>query len=237
MDNELNALVAAYEAIAGLDDPARARVMRWLSEKFDTDSKPSEPTNGARVRSTQLRASSPQTGGPTANASTEQPVDVTAEESHTEHGDTISDAIDDVLSPRDFLAQKKPRSDVQKVAALGYYLTKYRNTPHFDTRAVAALAEEAGLPPFRSAPSAVSNAQSQLGYLVSAGERGARKLSEVGTDLVESLPKPNARTRRSTKSPTVAQGSRKRSAGSRNTQGANSKNNVSAVEFSTGSAD
>src|SRR4051794_19476404 len=37
------------------------------------------------------------------------------------------------LSPKDFMHQKDPKTDVERVTCLAYYLTNYRDTPYFKT--------------------------------------------------------------------------------------------------------
>ena len=47
------------------------------------------------------------------------------------------------LSPKEFLFQKQPKTDVERVACLAYYLTHYRGTPHFKTVDISKLNTEA----------------------------------------------------------------------------------------------
>ena len=42
-------------------------------------------------------------------------------------------------SPKEFLRDKKPASDVERVACLAYYLTHHRDIPHFKTVDISAL--------------------------------------------------------------------------------------------------
>src|SRR5215470_15281480 len=37
------------------------------------------------------------------------------------------------LSPKEFILQKQTRTDLERVACLAYYLTHYRDLPHFKT--------------------------------------------------------------------------------------------------------
>jgi len=48
------------------------------------------------------------------------------------------------MSPKDFLLEKQPRTDVERIACLAYYLTHYRATPHFKTIDLSILNTEAG---------------------------------------------------------------------------------------------
>jgi hypothetical protein len=40
-------------------------------------------------------------------------------------------AVSGTPTPKAFIKAKNPRTDVQRVACHGYYLTKFRGTPHF----------------------------------------------------------------------------------------------------------
>lgn len=90
------------------------------------------------------------------------------------------------LSPKEFLLKKQPRSDVERVACLGYYLAHYRDQQHFNTRDISALNTEAAQRTFSNAAVAVSNA-TNYGYLV-AGIKGMKQLSAGGEMYVEALP-------------------------------------------------
>ena len=90
------------------------------------------------------------------------------------------------LSPKAFLMDKQPRSDVERVACLAYYLTHYRETPHFKSVDISSLNVEAAQPKFSNAWVAVDNARAR-GYLVPA-TRGNKQISSVGEKFVELLP-------------------------------------------------
>jgi len=90
------------------------------------------------------------------------------------------------LSAKDFLRDKKPFSDVDRVACLAYYLTHYRDTPHFKTVDISALNTEAAQPKFSNASMAVDNA-TKAGLLVQA-LKGAKQLSATGEHYVQNLP-------------------------------------------------
>ncbi|WP_143713646.1 hypothetical protein [Variovorax sp. RO1] len=93
---------------------------------------------------------------------------------------------DRALSPKDFLRDKAPISDVERIACLGYYLTHYRDTPHFKTLDVSALNTEAAQPKLSNASMAVENA-SKAGLLVQA-IKGAKQVSAIGEHYVQLLP-------------------------------------------------
>jgi len=90
------------------------------------------------------------------------------------------------ISPKQFMLEKQPKTDVEKVACLAYYLTHYRNTPHFKTLDVSKLNTEAAQAKFANAAVAVENA-SKRNYLVPA-TKGNKQLSALGEQFVQALP-------------------------------------------------
>jgi hypothetical protein len=90
------------------------------------------------------------------------------------------------MSPKDFLLEKQPRTDVERIACLAYYLTHYRGMPHFKTVDVSLLNMEAAQPKFTNAAYSANNAV-KMGYLV-ASTKGRRQLSAVGERFVRALP-------------------------------------------------
>ena len=73
------------------------------------------------------------------------------------------------LSPKEFLLQKQPSTDVERVACLAYYLTTYRSMPHFRTVDISKLNTEAAQIKFANAAYTVTNA-TNAGFLVPAGK-------------------------------------------------------------------
>lgn len=90
------------------------------------------------------------------------------------------------LSPKDFLFQKKPKTDVERVACLAYYLTHFRAIAYFKTTDISKLNTEAAQIKFSNASSAVGNA-TQSGFLVQA-QRGTKQISAPGERFVDLLP-------------------------------------------------
>lgn len=90
------------------------------------------------------------------------------------------------LSPKDFLFQKQPKTDVERVACLAYYLTHFRDTPHFKTVDISKLNTEAAQIKFSNAAFAVANA-ANAGLLASAG-KGAKQISALGERYADALP-------------------------------------------------
>jgi hypothetical protein len=103
-------------------------------------------------------------------------------ESETENGFSRDRSV----SPKEFLRDKHPSTDVERVTCLAYYLTHYRDTPYFKTVDISALNTEAAQPKFSNTSVAVDNARG-LGYLVAA-TKGNKQISAAGEKFVELLP-------------------------------------------------
>lgn len=95
-------------------------------------------------------------------------------------------ASGDAPSPKAFMAEKKPATDVERVACLAYYLTHHRDTKQFKAGDIRALAEEAGEKPFSNTMTSVNNT-TRAGFL-GAVSRGNKRLSATGKRYVEKLP-------------------------------------------------
>jgi len=106
--------------------------------------------------------------------------------SHT-HDDVVGKfSKDRSLSPKEFMRDKNPASDVERVACLAYFLAHYRDSPHFKTIDISTLNTEAAQPKFSNSSVAVDNAMKQ-GYLAGA-TKGNKQISAVGERYVELLP-------------------------------------------------
>jgi hypothetical protein len=99
-------------------------------------------------------------------------------------GGGFSEARD--VSPKEFIMQKQPRTDVERVACLAFYLTHYRNTPHFKTLDISKLNTEAAQSKLSNVYVAVENA-TKTNYLVPAG-KGTKQISAAGEVFVQALP-------------------------------------------------
>lgn len=93
---------------------------------------------------------------------------------------------DRTLSAKEFMLDKKPRTDVERIATLAYYLTHYRGVPHFKTLDLSKLNTEAAQIKFSNAAKAVDNATA-AGLLVPAG-KGKKQISAIGELYVQALP-------------------------------------------------
>jgi|SRR3569832_156623 len=93
---------------------------------------------------------------------------------------------DDEPSVKQFLLDKSPTTDVERVACLAYYLAHYRATPHVKTKDITALNTEAAQRRFSNTAVAVDNA-TKAGYLVPS-IKGHKQLSAFGERFVAALP-------------------------------------------------
>lgn len=90
------------------------------------------------------------------------------------------------LSPKDFLLQKEPRTDVERVTCLAYYLTHHRDTPQFKTLDISRLNMEAAHQKFTNPAHAVKIATAKR--LLAEGQKGQKQISAIGERFVEVLP-------------------------------------------------
>lgn len=90
------------------------------------------------------------------------------------------------LTPKQFMAQKKPKTDAERITCLGYYLTHQRKIDKFKTKDLTDLNKEAAGAPFSNAAVAVSNAARDL-YFAPAGG-GLKQITTRGEAVVEALP-------------------------------------------------
>lgn len=93
---------------------------------------------------------------------------------------------DRTISPKVFMFQKQPKTDVEKVVCLAYYLTHYRDTPHFKTLDISKLNTEAAQIKFSNPAVAVDNA-AKAHFLVPA-TKGNKQISSLGEQFVLVLP-------------------------------------------------
>lgn len=89
-------------------------------------------------------------------------------------------------SPKQFLLEKRPRTDVDRIAVLAYYLTHYRGQSEFKTIDLSSLNTEAAQIKFSNAAQSVDNA-TKAGLLAQAN-KGAKQLSALGEVYVSQLP-------------------------------------------------
>jgi hypothetical protein len=96
-------------------------------------------------------------------------------------------SADRSMSVKEFLLEKQPRTEVQRVACLAYYLTHYREQPHFDNLDVSKLNTEAAQIKLSNPSRTIDNAL-KTGYLVPAAAKGKKQISAAAERFVELLP-------------------------------------------------
>lgn len=92
-----------------------------------------------------------------------------------------------VLSAKEFIFEKDPTTEVERIAALGYYLTHYQDTPHFKTVDLSRLNTEAAQRKL-SNPTVAANNAMRDGFFVQAPKAGYKQLSAMGERFVQLLP-------------------------------------------------
>jgi hypothetical protein len=95
--------------------------------------------------------------------------------------------IETNLTPKQFLAAKRPETNYERMACLAYYLTRMRNTSQFKTRELSELNTEAAQPRLSNAAVFVTDATSKYQYLSAAGG-GKKQITARGEALVDALP-------------------------------------------------
>lgn len=157
--NELRALTSVMEALRQITtDDARERILKAAASFFRVPLN-SSPAHHSAADSGPQRIQGPV---PTAFSS------------------------DRSISPKDFIREKQPKTDVERVACLAYYLTHYRETPFFKTIDISKLNTEAAQPKLSNAAMAVDNA-TKTHYLVPAA-KGNKQISASGETFVQLMP-------------------------------------------------
>lgn len=86
-----------------------------------------------------------------------------------------------------FLRLKSPKSDVLRVACLGYYLAKFKDTSIIKTKQITEMNTEAAGTRITNVSQALDNATKQNHYFAPAGKR-SKQLTAFGESVVEALP-------------------------------------------------
>lgn len=99
--------------------------------------------------------------------------------------------VDGEMTPKEFVKAKKPTSETQRMACLAFYLTHFRNQPHFKTRDLTNLNTNAACPKLSNPARTVDNATKQNGFFAPAG-KGNKQIAPHGEDVVNALPDQDA---------------------------------------------
>ncbi len=164
-ENERAVVQKCLNLMAPLEDSERARVLRTVATYFEISFVPQQ--GGAPSARVDHLAPS---AGTLAAARSREPV-------FTGH---------EPISPKDFLRQKDPKTDVERAMCLAYYLAHFKDIPSFKTADIAKLNTEAAQRKFANTAYTISNGAT-TGYFVTAGG-GHKQLSSVGEQYVEALP-------------------------------------------------
>lgn len=92
----------------------------------------------------------------------------------------------DTSKPKAFMAAKQPKTDIERMACLAYFLTHHRNQPTFRTSDLRKMNIDAAGPRLSNPSVAARNAVNQ-GYLSLAGG-GRKQLAVRGEAVVLALP-------------------------------------------------
>jgi hypothetical protein len=92
----------------------------------------------------------------------------------------------DFGTAKQFLAAKKPQSDVERMTALAYYLTYARKQPHFKTKDLTKLNTDAAGPRLSNPSVAARNAVNAR--LLALAGKGNKQISPIGEDAVKAMP-------------------------------------------------
>jgi hypothetical protein len=91
-----------------------------------------------------------------------------------------------VPAPKDFVAQKNPMNEQERVTCLAYYLYKYRKVEKFSAKELRDLNSAAAQPRFHNI-SYIARDAVNTGYLASAGG-GKKTISALGERVVDAMP-------------------------------------------------
>jgi hypothetical protein len=89
-------------------------------------------------------------------------------------------------TPKAFMAEKRPSTDLERYTCLAYYLTHHKGTQEFKTRDISKLNTEAAQPKMSNA-SQVGKDAVKAKLLAGAGG-GKRQITDFGERVVRALP-------------------------------------------------
>jgi hypothetical protein len=109
-----------------------------------------------------------------------------SEASSNQHSARPAFSDDKAPSAKEFLFQKQPKTDIERIACLAFYLTHFRDSPYFKTLDLAKLNTEAAQIKFSNAAYATDNA-TKAGLLASAA-KAQKQITAWGEQFVTALP-------------------------------------------------
>jgi hypothetical protein len=162
--SEDDLLMYIIRGLRPLDDQAKARLLTTVWTYFDLEPEFRQISS----ITTGERDEGPSTPRPTFSANPEMP-------------------------PKEFLHGKAPRTDIERIACLGYYLAHFRNLPHFTTIDISKLNTEAAQLKLSNASQAMFNAERR--GLIAPAAKGKKQVSAIGEKFVDALPDRDAAKR------------------------------------------
>jgi hypothetical protein len=91
------------------------------------------------------------------------------------------------LNPKQFVAQKKPKTQYERIACLGYFLHTVRKIAEFGAGEMKAINKEAAQQPILNLPQIMGDTSGKYGFLSAAGG-GKKQMTVLGDAVVEGLP-------------------------------------------------
>lgn len=161
---ELEALSAVLEALGDLEPAEQEFVMQTASGRLGLST--ATPRNSGGSDSRGAGNSGPGTGNGLPNG---------------------SPSPDRPQSVKQFLKDKKPDADIQRIAVLGYYLNNYADQDAFNVTDLIKLNTEAGGVKIGNPHRAMDNATRGAGFLTNLPGK-KKKVSALGEEIVEALP-------------------------------------------------
>lgn len=166
-ENEHKAMSQIASALKSLSTDSRQRVLEYVLTLMGINPASTSFNKGSNFNTSSRQQFSPASFSPPTNTS-----------------NNFSDNRN--ISAKEFMLQKQPQTDVERIACLAYYLTHFSEKPHFKTIDISKLNTEAAQRKFTNAALTMKNAL-KLGYLVSVS-KGNRQLSAGGEQFVLALP-------------------------------------------------
>jgi len=90
-------------------------------------------------------------------------------------------------TPAQYIARKRPLSDIERIACLAKYLADARGVNAFKTKDLTSLNTEARQASIQNPSMAVDNA-TKAHFLAPIGRQGMKQLIQLGSDVVDALP-------------------------------------------------
>lgn len=164
LDKLLGAVKVITQALTPLRDEERHRALRWATDNLGINLGTTQAAPGAPPGAV---VPAPQSGQPA--------------------GATPQSAPGTTPTPKDFMEQKQPKTDAERITCLAYYLTHHRNLRAFAPKDLTRLNDDAHGDTFSNPSMACINAERQNRFLASAG-RGKKRITTRGEALVKALP-------------------------------------------------